>query len=136
MHITLCTSLDQILCELDPLPYALPLKCASYVLHLLKYEGRKSFFTIVVQALADECEYLRETALKAGQRIIDLFANEAVELLLPELEKGLLSVEWRIRLSSLHLTGDLLYKLSGVSGKGTTKVLRPPILLARCLSLR
>ncbi|VDM16566.1 unnamed protein product [Hydatigera taeniaeformis] len=75
----------------------------------------------ILKALADECEYLRETALKAGQRIIDLFANEAVELLLPELEKGLLSVEWRIRLSSLHLTGDLLYKLSGVSGKGTTK---------------
>ncbi|VDK33085.1 unnamed protein product [Taenia asiatica] len=75
----------------------------------------------ILKALADECEYLRETALKAGQRIIDLFANEAVELLLPELEKGLLSAEWRIRLSSLHLTGDLLYKLSGVSGKGTTK---------------
>ncbi|EUB63098.1 Translational activator GCN1 [Echinococcus granulosus] len=75
----------------------------------------------ILKGLADECEYLRETALRAGQRIIDLFANEAVELLLPELEKGLLSVEWRIRLSSLHLTGDLLYKLSGVSGKGTTR---------------
>uniref|UniRef100_A0A5K3FSQ8 TOG domain-containing protein n=1 Tax=Mesocestoides corti TaxID=53468 RepID=A0A5K3FSQ8_MESCO len=75
----------------------------------------------ILKALADECEYLRETALKAGQRIIDLFANEAVKLLLPELEKGLLSVDWRIRHSSLQLIGDLLYKLSGVSGKGTTK---------------
>lgn len=75
-----------------------------------------------LQGLADECEFLRETALKAGQRIIDLFAQEAVELLLPELERGLFSVEWRIRYSSLQLIGDLLYKLSGASGKGTTKV--------------
>ncbi|VDL95556.1 unnamed protein product [Schistocephalus solidus] len=71
-------------------------------------------------ALADECEYLRDTALKAGQRIIDLFSEEAVELLLPELEVGLADADWRIRHSSLQLTGDLLYKLSGSSGKGTT----------------
>lgn len=72
------------------------------------------------KALADECEYLRDTALKAGQRIIDLFSEEAVELLLPELEVGLADADWRIRHSSLQLTGDLLYKLSGSSGKGTT----------------
>ncbi|KAL7064641.1 hypothetical protein AAHC03_05229 [Spirometra sp. Aus1] len=72
------------------------------------------------KALADECEYLRETALKAGQRIIDLFSEQAVELLLPELEVGLADADWRIRHSSLQLTGDLLYKLSGSSGKGTT----------------
>nr|CDS33347.1 translational activator gcn1 [Hymenolepis microstoma] len=77
----------------------------------------------ILKAFADECEYLRDTALKAGQRIIDLFADQAVEILLPELEKGLLSTDWRIRYSSLQLISDLLCKLSGISGKGTTKTM-------------
>ncbi|VUZ56756.1 unnamed protein product, partial [Hymenolepis diminuta] len=77
----------------------------------------------ILKAFADECEYLRDTALKAGQRIIDLFADQAVELLLPELERGLLSTDWRIRYSSLQLISGLLCKLSGISGKGTTKTM-------------
>ncbi|VDN96188.1 unnamed protein product [Rodentolepis nana] len=77
----------------------------------------------ILKAFADECEYLRDTALKAGQRIIDLFADQAVEILLPELESGLLSTDWRIRYPSLQLISDLLCKLSGISGKGTTKTM-------------
>lgn len=70
--------------------------------------------------MADEAEYVRETSLKAGQRIINMYADTAIEFLLPQLEAGLFNSHWRIRFSSVQLLGDLLFKLSGVTGKQTT----------------
>ncbi|GFR94655.1 GCN1 general control of amino-acid synthesis 1-like 1 [Elysia marginata] len=75
----------------------------------------------ILQGLSDENEFVRDTALRAGKRIINQYAETAVELLLPELEKGLFDDNWRIRNSSVQLLGDLLYKVSGVSGKMTTE---------------
>lgn len=49
-----------------------------------------------------------------------MYAETSIELLLPNLERGLFDENWRIRLSSVQLLGDLLYKLSGVSGKMST----------------
>lgn len=52
---------------------------------------------------------------------MNLYANTAIQLLLPELEQGLFHENWRIRYSSVQLLGDLLYKVSGVSGKMSTE---------------
>ena len=49
------------------------------------------------------------------------YADKAIMMLLPELERGLFDENWRIRHSSIQLLGDLLYKVSGVSGKMTTE---------------
>lgn len=84
-----------------------------------KYIGR--IINPVLKALADENEFVRETALRAGQRIVNMYAETAIQLLLPELERGLFDENWRIRYSSVQLLGDLLFKISGVTGKMTTE---------------
>ncbi|XKL63854.1 hypothetical protein PGB90_006218 [Kerria lacca] len=50
-----------------------------------------------------------------------MYAESAIQLLLPELEKGLFDDNWRIRFSSVQLLGDLLYRISGVTGKMSTE---------------
>lgn len=46
-----------------------------------------------------------------------MYADTAIAIFLPELERGLFDENWRIRHSSMQLLGDLLYRLSGVTGK-------------------
>lgn len=94
-------------------------------LPLVFHKGFTSYIAQIInpilQGLADETEFVRDTALLAGQRIVAMYAETAIQLLLPELEKGLFDDNWRIRFSSAQLIGDLLYKISGVSGKMTTE---------------
>jgi hypothetical protein len=71
----------------------------------------------ILNGLADTDESIRGTALKAGRLLVKNYASKAVDLLLPELESGLLDVNYRIRLSSVELTGDLLFQITGISGK-------------------
>ena len=75
----------------------------------------------ILQGLADECEYIRDSSMNVAQVIVKLFANEALILFLSEFEQGLEDENWRIRHSSLQLLGDLLYRLVGVTGKMTTE---------------
>ncbi|KAJ2894186.1 translational activator gcn1 [Zalerion maritima] len=70
----------------------------------------------ILAGLADDVDSIRETALRAGRLLVKNFATRAVDLLLPELERGLSDDSWRIRLSSVELVGDLLFNLTGVSG--------------------
>lgn len=55
--------------------------------------------------------------MRAGRMIVNNHSTKAIDLLLPELERGLFDQSWRIRLSSIQLVGELLFKLSGITGK-------------------
>lgn len=70
----------------------------------------------ILSGLADDIESIRETALRAGRLLVKNFAVRAVDLLLPELERGLADDSYRIRLSSVELVGALLFNLTGISG--------------------
>jgi len=70
----------------------------------------------ILTGLTDEVESIRDTALRAGRLLVKNFAARAVDLLLPELERGLADDNYRIRLSSVELVGDLLFNLTGITG--------------------
>ncbi len=71
----------------------------------------------ILSGLADEVESIRETSLRAGRLLVKNFATKAIDLLLPELDRGLADDSYRIRLSSVELVGDLLFNLTGISSK-------------------
>ncbi|KAL8727269.1 MAG: hypothetical protein Q9166_006150 [cf. Caloplaca sp. 2 TL-2023] len=71
----------------------------------------------ILSGLADEVESIRETSLRSGRLLVKNFATKAIDLLLPELDRGLSNDNHRIRLSSVELVGDLLFNLTGISGK-------------------
>ncbi|KAF2802017.1 translational activator [Mytilinidion resinicola] len=71
----------------------------------------------ILGGLADDVESIRETALRAGRLLVKNFATRAIDLLLPELERGLADNSHRIRLSSVELVGDLLFNLTGISAR-------------------
>lgn len=69
----------------------------------------------ILRGLADFNDSIRETSMEAGKLIVTNYANKAVELLLPELQVGMFDENERIRLSSLQLTADLLFEVTGLS---------------------
>lgn len=71
----------------------------------------------ILAGLADNDENIRDTALKAGKLIVKNYASKAIDLLLPELENGMFDENERIRLSSVQLSGELLFQVTGVSSK-------------------
>ncbi|KAI9818321.1 MAG: translational activator of GCN4 [Thelocarpon impressellum] len=71
----------------------------------------------ILAGLADDVESIRDTSLRAGRLLVKNFATRAIDLLLPELERGLADDSYRIRLSSVELVGDLLFNLTGISAR-------------------
>ena len=71
----------------------------------------------ILGGLADDLETIRETSLRAGRLLVKNFATRAIDLLLPELERGMGDDSHRIRLSSVELVGDLLFNLTGINAK-------------------
>jgi hypothetical protein len=49
--------------------------------------------------------------------LVKNFSSKAIDLLLPELERGLADDSHRIRLSSVELVGDLLFNITGITSK-------------------
>ncbi|KGQ00757.1 hypothetical protein PAAG_12568 [Paracoccidioides lutzii Pb01] len=72
----------------------------------------------ILAGLADDIEAIRETSLRAGRLLVKNFATKSIDLLLPELERGLADDNYRIRLSSVELVGDLIFNLTGIQNKG------------------
>lgn len=71
----------------------------------------------ILTGLADDVEAIRDISLRAGRLLVKNFSSKAIDLLLPELQRGLADDNYRIRLSSVELVGDLLYSLTGISSK-------------------
>lgn len=71
----------------------------------------------ILGGLADELEAIRDIALRAGRLLVKNFSTKAIDLLLPELQRGLADDNHRIRLSSVELVGDLLFNLTGINTK-------------------
>ncbi|THU98405.1 ARM repeat-containing protein [Dendrothele bispora CBS 962.96] len=71
----------------------------------------------ILSGLSDTEEYVREAAMRAGRMVITNYSSKAIDLLLPELERGMFDPGWRIRHASITLVGELLFKVSGISGK-------------------
>ncbi|KAL1747430.1 hypothetical protein HDZ31DRAFT_25186, partial [Schizophyllum fasciatum] len=71
----------------------------------------------ILSGLADSEDYVRDAAMRAGRMVVTNYANRAIVLLLPELEQGMFDPGWQIRQSSIMLVGELLFKVSGISGK-------------------
>ena len=71
----------------------------------------------ILAGLADDVDSIRETSLRAGRLLVKNFASKAIDLLLPELERGLADDSYRIRLSSVELVGDLLFSITGITAK-------------------
>ncbi|KAI3646171.1 hypothetical protein MP228_009099 [Amoeboaphelidium protococcarum] len=70
---------------------------------------------MVLNGLADENDMVRESAMKAGKVLVEKFSKTAIEILLPELEGSLFSGNYRIRLSSVQLLGDLLFTIGNIN---------------------
>ncbi|KAG5638049.1 hypothetical protein H0H81_002083 [Sphagnurus paluster] len=71
----------------------------------------------ILSGLSDTEEYVREAAMRAGRMVVTNYSSKAIDLLLPRLERGMFDSVWRIRQSSVTLVGELLFKVSGISGK-------------------
>ena len=55
----------------------------------------------ILSGLSDTEEYVREAAMRAGRMVVTKYSSKAIDLLLPELERGMFDPFWRIRVSAI-----------------------------------
>jgi len=67
----------------------------------------------LLSGLADDNEVVREVALRAGRVLVKSHGKAHKDKILPSLEDGLRNEDYRIRVASLTLLGDLLSMLGG-----------------------
>eukprot|EP00981_Chlorochromonas_danica_P005419 scaffold1091_cov164-Ochromonas_danica.AAC.42 len=97
--INKATAREGLMWFLSFLPYSLKERFGTHV---------DSTLPIVLQGLSDDGENVREVAMRAGKVIIAVLGSNHAMRLGPALVQGVFSDDWRIRLSSLQLLGDLL----------------------------
>jgi HEAT repeat protein len=69
----------------------------------------------LINGLSDENEQVREVAMRAGRVLIKSHGKVHFDKILPILQSGMGDVDFRIRLSSLMLLGDLLSMIGGTT---------------------
>ncbi|KAL9182373.1 hypothetical protein ACHAXT_013025 [Thalassiosira profunda] len=75
----------------------------------------------LLSGLADDNEAVRDVALRAGRVLVRSLGKAHKDKILPSLEDGLANEDYRIRVASLTLLGDLLGMLGGTKvGKANT----------------
>ena len=75
----------------------------------------------LLSGLADDNEAVRDVALRAGRVLVRSHGKAHKDKILPSLEEGLSNEDYRIRVASLTLLGDLLGLLGGTKvGKAST----------------
>jgi hypothetical protein len=75
----------------------------------------------LLSGLADDNETVRDVALRAGRVLVRSHGKAHKDKILPSLEDGLSNEDYRIRVASLTLLGDLLGMLGGTKvGKANT----------------
>ena len=66
----------------------------------------------ILSGLSDSEDYVREAAMRAGRMIVTNYSSKAIDLLLPELERGMFDSGWRIRVSPHFLLMNDLTDIS------------------------
>ena len=75
----------------------------------------------MLQGLCDDNEGVREVSLRAGQVMVHVLGKSHTSELLPGLSSSLFHSDWRIRLCSVSLLGDLLYLVGDTRAVGLTE---------------
>ena len=82
----------------------------------------------ILKGLSDTEDYVREAAMRAGRMIITNYSSRAIDLLLPELERGMFDPAWRIRVCVLvsllsHFSNFISNRLSPLSESSYSRFL-------------
>ena len=77
---------------------------------------------VVLQGLCDDNEGVRDVALRAGQVMVNILGQAHTLEILPGLSEGLFDDDWRIRVCSVSLLGDLLYLVGDTKPVGMADV--------------